>query len=416
MADNQGEQVPQNNAQGQVPVIFLFALSPAQAVRGPIDYQSKLGGQIYKEGIERLSCNKFDCQASNLKVFLQCLKDKACRCGWQDILNIPRDLAQPNDDLLDLIDHYGEIELTHLKRHVTTYLTGQTRAAQEESLLYSCLTASLNQDALTKVSTWESDYKIGGLPSGTLYLKVILRETHIDTRGTVLNIRDQLSKLDSYIPTINHDITKFNEHVMDLHKGLLARGKKTEDLLSNIFKAYRVVADADFRDWVKQKKNAYDEGEDLTPESLMHLAAMKYTNMVRDGEWNAPSAAEEKILALEAKLVKLQKQTKKEEKATPRRSPQKDKKGKPKPDWMLKQPKAADINKSKKMNNKEYWWCPNHKSFTRHKPSECHGINTSPRATNGNPATSENGTPPSQTAQQAQLRLSNALSSIAEEE
>jgi len=36
---------------------------------------------------------------------------------------------------------------------------------------------------------------------------------------------------------------KFNEHVKDLMDSLYARGQTTEDLLANLFKAYKAVKD-----------------------------------------------------------------------------------------------------------------------------------------------------------------------------
>ena len=146
------------------------------------------------------------------------------------------------------------MDIDHLRAHVSTYINTPTRAAQDEALLYSCLAASLSQDALAKVSTWKADYTVNNLQSGTLLLKVILRETHHDTRGIVLHIRKQLSKLDTYIPTINNDITKFNEHVMDLIKGLETRGATTEDLLANLFNAYHAVPDQAFVGYINKKR------------------------------------------------------------------------------------------------------------------------------------------------------------------
>ena len=151
---------------------------------------------------------------------------------------------------------------------------------------------------------------------------------------------------------------------------------------------------------------------------------MKYTAMIREKTWNAPSAAEEKILALEAKLNTFQKQKKRTSNnnqenssyGNPRPSQgsqgkqgKQEKKGKP--EWMTKKPNAADLNKPKRVNDKEYWWCPNHKCFTRHKASDCRGVGvgqnrtTPSQATQGN--NGQNG---------AQLRLANALSAVVEEE
>ena len=53
-----------------------------------------------------------------------------------------------------------------------------------------------------------------------------------------------------------------------------------------------------------------------------------------------------------------------------------------KPDWMVKEP--DDKSKPKKVDGKEYWWCPNHASYICHKPLECKGIGFKPGKNAGN--------------------------------
>ena len=48
----------------------------------------------------------------------------------------------------------------------------------------------------------------------------------------------------------------------------------------------------------------------MTADSLMKLAANKYKIRLRRNQWNVKSESETKILALEAKLVSLQKKDK----------------------------------------------------------------------------------------------------------
>jgi len=61
-----------------------------------------------------------------------------------------------------------------------------------------------------------------------------------------MHIQAKLSTLDSYIMTIRCDITKFNAYVKDLIDSLTARGEMTQDLLANLFKAYKAVTDYEF--------------------------------------------------------------------------------------------------------------------------------------------------------------------------
>ena len=47
----------------------------------------------------------------------------------------------------------------------------------------------------------------------------------------------------------------------------------------------------------------YEDGDEITPESLMELADNKYKNLKLNQKWNTPSPEEEKIIALEAQIA-----------------------------------------------------------------------------------------------------------------
>jgi hypothetical protein len=117
------------------------------------------------------------------------------------------------------------------------------------------------------------------------------------------------------------------------------------------------------------------------------MAYGKYVQLKDQGLWCAPMEEQQDIIALEAKWEKKYQAQAKAKK--PAKKAGDDKKGKEKgkkdkkdkeksnkkPDWMLKEPTGSEP-KTKMMNEKEYHWCPNHKCWTRHKPSECNGHNT----------------------------------------
>ena len=85
-------------------------------------------------------------------------------------------------------------------------------------------------------------------------LKIIIRESHLDTNATTTTIRNKLSSLDVHIPTIGYDITKFNGYVKMLIDSLHARGEVTHDLLPNLFKGYKAVSDKKFLNYVSHKE------------------------------------------------------------------------------------------------------------------------------------------------------------------
>jgi len=92
-------------------------------------------------------------------------------------------------------------------------------------MLYICLTASILPEAKAKAMLYTAEYLIGQIPIGAAFLKVLIWETHIDTRATVMHICSKLNALDTYIPGIGWDIVKFNAYVKDLMDSLTARGK-----------------------------------------------------------------------------------------------------------------------------------------------------------------------------------------------
>ncbi len=76
----------------------------------------------------------------------------------------------------------------------------------------------------SKVNIHRTDYWIGDRRVGAMLLKVIIRKSHIDANATVSHIRTQLLVLNSYLPTIGHNICKMNDYLTALHYTLLARG------------------------------------------------------------------------------------------------------------------------------------------------------------------------------------------------
>ena len=77
-----------------------------------------------------------------------------------------------------------------------------------------------------------------------------------------------------------------------------------------------------------------------------------------------------------------------------------------KPAWMLKPPQGAD--KTKSVNGKSYNWCSKHKSWGEHPESECRGVGLKPKQGNQPPPKSEEDKPT--------MRLSQALTSIMEDQ
>lgn len=146
--------------------------------------------------------------------------------------------------------------------------------------------------------------------SGACLLKILIRESYLDSNATSSMIRFRLSELDDYLEEIDNDITKFNKYVKVLMHHLHARGETTNDLLANLFKAYAACSDQSFVRYIADLQNKWEENEDLTANELMLKAETKFRILQSKDKWQAPSQQEEKLIALEATISDMKKKIK----------------------------------------------------------------------------------------------------------
>ena len=142
----------------------------------------------------------------------------------------------------------------------------------------------------------------------------------------------------------------------------------------------------------------YDEGAEITPDSLMRDAENKYKTLLQEDRWNAMSAEQSQIIALSAQVrkltdgrVKLSGKNNKNKKGKDEdKSPAKAKTGKGKNKRGKKRGKAKSNDKwawkrvppkdgdgdEKLVNDVKYYWCPHHSlwTLTRHTDENCEVI------------------------------------------
>ncbi len=80
----------------------LFALTPAVAVTGVVDFKTREGQKLSQTATNKLEDELFDCDAECLYQFLKSLSARAEECGWANetggFLRIPKDLSTPLPD------------------------------------------------------------------------------------------------------------------------------------------------------------------------------------------------------------------------------------------------------------------------------------------------------------------------------
>ena len=184
-------------------------------------------------------------------------------------------------------------------------MDNQTRQAQHSYQMYQCLMNSLTESGRLRILSESSKYTINDKMCGPLLYRFLISKATIDSRGTLSHIRENLSNLDSYMPTVNCNITKFNEYVKEQVNNLKSRGGVTHDLLTHLWKAYSVVSDQQFVAYIGEKKNRYDDGLDVEPEDLMVQAENKYKSLLLEEKWNALSPEQTQVVALTEQVNKL---------------------------------------------------------------------------------------------------------------
>ena len=93
-------------------------------------------------------------------------------------------------------------------------------------------------------------------------------------------MKENLSNLDLYMSTIKSDIKEFNHYVKINYQALQACGRRCDNIMIHLFKAYLVDSDMEFVSNIKLKKMEHEEGSNmLQPEELMTLELNKFSNV-----------------------------------------------------------------------------------------------------------------------------------------
>ena len=293
----------------------------------------------------------------------------------------------PDDDGIDidLVSEHGMLSHEAISNWATAVIVGQqTRTAQDNEMLYTCLFNSTSEDVKKKLLSKTS--KINGTEIAALLYKHLVATVEVETKATVAQIRIKLMNLHNTIATLNYDIDAFHLHLEELVTSLASHGKTSEDLIVYLFKAYKSIPDKGFNQIIKRKHSDYSMGtEDLEVTELKTFAQTCYDMRKADtaDPWLANKSQEEvEFEALTANFNTLKSANEKLAKALKAKiatggtkkvyNPKQDK---PKANtgkyaWKDVAP-GSNEPKEKKVNNKQYYWCLHHKAWTIHKPEDC---------------------------------------------
>ena len=248
----------------------VFARTPGQTNAGNfIDYQSATGIKLWQEASASLT-NKFDAKSVSVNTFTEALLERASKSGWNDQAADITSVPIANNQMANLFSEYGKISVQELEAFVNTYINANGRQAQNDSQLYHCIKNSLTTTAEKKILSERNTYHINDVPSGSLIFKHLMQKSIVDSRATVSMMKENLTNLDSYMTSVNSNVEEFNQYVKLNCNGLKARGHQCSDLLVHLWKAYLIVSDKTFVEYIRLKKIAHDDEQiTLTEEELM---------------------------------------------------------------------------------------------------------------------------------------------------
>ncbi len=160
---NTGAAQQQAPAQQKIHQAAFFALTPTTTdLVGLINYSSKLGQSIYKQGCGKLIEDEgFPMTPVTTVAFMKAFNNRCTIMGWnQGIQNI-NNFTNQNAVLVDVIKNYGRIDKATLKAGCKVfYRVGganvQSHAAQNNHMMAQCLKKSLTMAALGRIKPYQS--------------------------------------------------------------------------------------------------------------------------------------------------------------------------------------------------------------------------------------------------------------------
>ena len=209
-----------------------FALYPGEANNGILDFNNAEHSKYFSRATKAVNGEYlYDCTPGNLFGFLRDVEAHDKKFGWageSGIFYIPDNPLDPHGqatNFINLLTNYGEVSMDTVREWEEQYIGTECRATQDSVQCYHALRESLSQSALDKVNIHMSEYNVEGISSGPLFLKVIIRESVLDTNATALTIWSQLGSesLIEYLQLVLFVIVKFNQHVLKLLNALSAR-------------------------------------------------------------------------------------------------------------------------------------------------------------------------------------------------
>jgi hypothetical protein len=341
---------------------------PGAAGAGVLDFTKSESLKLFTKATAPIE-PKYDLEEGKLRVFIDQIRQRGKIYGWGHILDVP----DSTGTIYNITTHYGKLSIDECIAHALTYVNTPTRQAQDAAMLFQCLHNSITDKAKLLLMSDADVYTVAGEADGVVFFKLIVGRASIDTNAKVNMIRQKIATLKHALrDEYKGNVRDFNVYVANLRDELMGRGQQVDELVSHLFDAYtQSVPNDEFHRYIEMHRNMYDDGLLLSSEQLMRHAVTKYDTINQRS--STMQEGEPPVLALQATST-----VKKEEDKTELiqtllakiSAVNKRKNGRKIPAWKKVAPKGTEAT-TKSVNDKTFNWCPKHKMWTVHKPSEC---------------------------------------------
>ena len=197
-----------------------FALTPATTdLTGLLDYKSKLGQSVYKQGCDKLTpdSEEFAMTPATTVAFVKAFENRCNIMGWNNGVQNVTKFANQANVTIDIVKNYGQIAEGDLKIGCESFCkTGgarhQARATQNNHMMAQCLLKSLTTADKTRLQVYQSQYTFDDVEYGPLIYKKIMQLATIDSVATTETLRANLTNLPIYVASVNGDIDLINSY------------------------------------------------------------------------------------------------------------------------------------------------------------------------------------------------------------
>lgn len=381
-------------AAATAPPTATFALNPAHAITGIINFTDAAGIKLYKAAVSPLAI-LFDGTIKTLRPMLNLLDRRVSEYNASVLITIPVITTAATANTAAVTTNYNLIKESRLcdfnsvKDMSTNHISTNGREKQLNNMFATLMFNSMNTDGALALENSGYDYNIQGEASFPLLIKSIIQLCEVDTFASSFLVREQMSALPSKIVELQYDIKAFNMHVNDLIKKLKQSGEKSDDLFLNVLNSYKICPDQDFKDEYKVHSRKYKEGQlPKNVDELMKWGLKHFNELTEAKTYGQPSKQDQEIIALTAKLEKaekshqtIQKQltqitksggdntNKKKNGGNKKKDGGNNKKKFDAPDWG--KPTGNDSRGPRKYKEEDWYYCSTHQAWVKHKPAEC---------------------------------------------